>query len=54
MFTSIPVRADGATLKAAECALMRWWPRASLAMIQQVRKFQPSYPLLAGGKGGAA
>jgi len=28
---------------------MRWWPQASLAIIREVRRFQPNYPVIAGG-----
>jgi len=36
-------------LRAAESALMRWYPRATLARIQQARRFRPGYPLIHGG-----
>ncbi|WP_165418406.1 hypothetical protein [Dyella amyloliquefaciens] len=41
-------------LRAADAALMRWYPRASLGLIHRVRARRPGYPLIDGGKGRAA
>ena len=54
MHMSISHRAAGKQLRAAERALMRWYPDVSLRFIQTFRKTHPCYPLLNGGKAGAA
>lgn len=41
-------------LRAADAALMRWYPSASLALIHRVRAKRPGYPLISGGKGRAS
>lgn len=42
----LPVR----HMRAADAALMRWYPSASLRLIQRVRMHLPHYPLIAGGR----
>lgn len=51
MSTSIQHPRNNASLSAAECALMRWWPQASLAIIDQVHALFPNYPVIRGGRG---
>lgn len=45
MHTSIHIHYRRASLRA----LLRWWPQATLAMVEQVRRFHSSYPLIIGG-----
>lgn len=43
---SIHTSAKNASLTAAECALVRWWPHATLASHDATRAAYPGYPLI--------
>lgn len=40
-------------LRAAESALLRWYPRAPLCLIDRLRLHRPGWPVIQGGKGRA-
>ena len=40
-------------LRAAESALLRWFPHAPLALIDRLRLHRPGWPVIQGGKGRA-
>lgn len=40
-------------LRAAEAALLRWYPRAPLRLIDLLRLHRPGWPVIQGGKGRA-
>jgi len=40
-------------LRAAEAALLRWYPAAPLCLIDRIRLHRPGWPVIQGGKGRA-
>lgn len=38
-----------ASLRAAESALLRWYPTTTLRRIERARQMRPGYPLIHGG-----
>lgn len=38
-------------MAAARAALMRWYPRMPLRLVDAIRLHRPGYPLMSGGKG---
>lgn len=46
---TIPHTPSQRQLAAAQCALLRWYPRMPLRLIDAIRLHRPGYPLIIGG-----
>lgn len=47
---TIPHTPSQRQLAAAQCALLRWYPRMPLRLIDAIRLHRPGYPLILGGR----
>lgn len=47
--STIPHATTQRQLAAAQCALLRWYPRMPLRLIDALRLHRPGYPLIVGG-----